>query len=78
MIIYVCQKGCVHEGGNSFAASTSLVAAWKELRKKRDEYLGWAERCSIKDVLRLKGWMYWEYGSDYFVIQKFDDLKDAE
>lgn len=64
------------KGGSSFAASTSLVAAWKELRKKRDEHLGWCARCDIKDVLRLKDWMYWEYGSDYFMIKKFDDLKE--
>ena len=75
--IYVCESGCKYEGGSAFAASTSLVSAWRLMRKQMIEHADYMRRLRIGGYIKLKGKMYWEYGSDYFQIRKFDDLKDT-
>ena len=38
MKIYVCESGCVYEGGSAFYATTNYVDAWKTVRSKRVQY----------------------------------------
>ncbi len=75
--IYVCESGCKYEGGSAFAASTSLVSAWRLMRKQMIEHAEYMRRMRIRGHIKLEGKMYWEHGSEYFQIRKFDDLKDT-
>lgn len=62
-MIYVVESGCRYEGGSAFAASTSHLKAWLELRKHRTPNA----KLIAKD--------YWRDKYDYFCIRVFEDIQ---
>lgn len=71
--IYVCESGCIHEGGVSFYASTDLKKARSELKKAMELEVAWAKRLGFKDIQRLVGKWHWVLGTEYFLIREFKE-----
>lgn len=73
-MIYVLEHGCKFEGGAAFAASTSLVRAWKLMRERRIEAEAEKIASMPRQVFRLVGPMHWAGEFDYFIIRAYDDI----
>ena len=63
-MIYVLERGCRYEGGSAFAASTSYLAAWKEIRKHRPP------------DAKLLGKDCWGDAYDYWMIRRFKEATE--
>ena len=63
-MIYVLERGCQYEGGSAFAASTSHIAAWKEMRKHRPANA----RLVAKDC--------WLDDYDYYIIKELGEVAE--
>ena len=73
-VIYVLEHGCRFEGGSAFAASTSLVRAWKLMRERRIEAEAEKIAGMPRKIFRLVGPMHWVGAYDYFIIRVYDNL----
>lgn len=71
--IYVCEHGCKYEGGSAFAASTSLVRAWKLIRDERMKGEAPAYDGQKRQKVEFHGPWHWSNGYDYWCIRVYDD-----
>ena len=75
MKIYVCESGCPYDGGSAFAATTSLLKAWRIIRDRRiaaeqeERDMPWRE----PDFIKYDGNYFWSGRYEYFRIRVFED-----
>lgn len=86
MKIYVCESGCVYEGGSVFYATINYKDAWLKVRERRINAFNWWQNnieshkyrtkkdSAYKNYKRTKDKNYWidNYNNEYLTIKIYE------